>query len=237
GEIAAAYAAGGLDATDALLIASHRARLMGEGEASLTPENQGAMAVVEMTAADIEALDNDIEPAVYAGPGMTTVGGPRQQVLDLVEKLEADGKFARALNVKGAGHTSAVEPFLGELAAEIAGIAARPIHTTLFSSVDRGTVYQTGTTVHTDEYWIRRTRHPVYCQDGTQQALPPGHDQLLASPPHAVAVMRMMKSASSVGKADTQLLISLKRKIVPSEALLDLLTKLYVTGTPFDFAQ
>src|SRR5699024_8826450 len=88
GEIAAAYAAGGLKDKDALLIASHRARLMGEGEASLTPENQGAMAVVEMTAADIEALDSDVEPAVYAGPGMTTVGGPRQQVLDLVEKLE-----------------------------------------------------------------------------------------------------------------------------------------------------
>src|SRR5699024_8795183 len=86
---------------------------------------------------DIEALDSDVEPAVYAGPGMTTVGGPRQQVLDLVEKLEGEGKFARALNVKGAGHTSAVESFLGELAAEIAGIEAHPIHTTVFSSLAR----------------------------------------------------------------------------------------------------
>ena len=237
GEIAAAYAAGGLDATDALLIASHRARLMGEGEASLTPENQGAMAVVEMTAADIEALDNDIEPAVYAGPGMTTVGGPRQQVLDLVEKLEAEGKFARALNVKGAGHTSAVEPFLGELAAEIAGIAARPIHTTLFSSVDRDTVYHPGTTVHTDEYWIRMTRQAVYFQDATEQALAAGHNQLVEISPNPVALMGMMNTAFSVGKADAQLLISLKRKVDPSESLLDLLAKLYVTGTPVDFAK
>ena len=235
GEIAAAYAAGGLKDTDALLIASHRARLMGEGEASLTPENQGAMAVVEMTAADIEALGNDIEPAVYAGPGMTTVGGPRQQVLDLVEKLEGEGKFARALNVKGAGHTSAVEPFLGELAAEIAGIEARPIHTTVFSSVDRGTVYQPGTTIHTDEYWIRMTRQAVYFQDATEQALAAGHNQLVEISPNPVALMGMMNTAFSVGKPDAQLLISLKRKVDPSESLLDLLAKLYVTGSPVDF--
>ncbi|MDN6135986.1 polyketide synthase Pks13 [Corynebacterium sp.] len=235
GEIAAAYAAGGLKDTDALLIASHRARLMGEGEASLTPENQGAMAVVEMTAADIEALGNDIEPAVYAGPGMTTVGGPRQQVLDLVEKLEGEGKFARALNVKGAGHTSAVEPFLGELAAEIAGVEARPIHTTVFSSVDRGTVYQPGATIHTDEYWIRMTRQAVYFQDATEQALAAGHNQLVEISPNPVALMGMMNTAFSVGKPDAQLLISLKRKVDPSESLLDLLAKLYVTGSPVDF--
>ena len=235
GEIAAAYAAGGLKDKDALLIASHRARLMGEGEASLTPENQGAMAVVEMTAADIEALDSDVEPAVYAGPGMTTVGGPRQQVLDLVEKLEGEGKFARALNVKGAGHTSAVEPFLGELAAEIAGIEAHPIHTTVFSSVDRAMVYQPGATIHTDEYWIRMTRQAVYFQDATEQALAAGHNQLVEISPNPVALMGMMNTAFSVGKADAQLLISLKRKVDPSESLLDLLAKLYVTGTPVDF--
>ncbi|MDN5784172.1 MAG: acyltransferase domain-containing protein, partial [Corynebacterium casei] len=235
GEIAAAYAAGGLNDKDALLIASHRARLMGEGEASLTPENQGAMAVVEMTAAEIDALDSDVEPAVYAGPGMTTVGGPRQQVLDLVEKLEDEGKFARAMNVKGAGHTSAVEPFLGELAAEIAGIEPRPIHTTVFSSVDRATVYQPGATIHTDEYWIRMTRQAVYFQDATEQALAAGHNQLVEISPNPVALMGMMNTAFGVGKADAQLLISLKRKVDPSESLLDLLAKLYVTGTPVNF--
>ena len=50
---------------------------MGEGEASLSDAEQGAMAVVELSAEDIAALDGNIEPAVYTGPGMTTVGGPR----------------------------------------------------------------------------------------------------------------------------------------------------------------
>ncbi|WP_165243215.1 type I polyketide synthase [Corynebacterium lizhenjunii] len=235
GEIAAAYAAGGLSAEDAMLIACHRARLMGEGEAMLTEETQGAMAVVEMSAAEIAALDSDIEPAVYAGPGMNTVGGPRAQVLELVEKLEQEGKFARVLNVKGAGHTSAVEPLLGELAAEIAGVEARPLHTTLFSSVDKAVIYRPGATVHTDEYWLRMTRHAVYFQDATEQALAHGHSQLVEIAPNPVALMGMMNTAFSVGKPDAQLLYTFKRKVDETESLLDLLAKLYVAGAPVDY--
>ncbi len=235
GEIAAAYAAGGITADDAMLIACHRARLMGEGEASLTEETQGAMAVVELSAEEILALGNDIEPAVYAGPGMNTVGGPRQQVLDLVERLEQEGKFARALNVKGAGHTSAVEPLLGELAAEIAGIEARELHTTLFSSVDRAVVYRPGQRVHDSEYWLRMTRQAVYFQDATEQALAHGHTQLVEISPNPVALMGMMNTAFSVGKADAQLLYTFKRKVDESDSLLDLLAKLYAAGAPVDY--
>lgn len=236
GEIAAAYAAGGISARDAMIIACHRARLMGEGEASLSDAEQGAMAVVELSAEDIAALDASIEPAVYTGPGMTTVGGPRQAVLELVEKLGDEGKFARALNVKAAGHTSAVDPILGELEAAIAGMEARPLHTTLFSSVDKGEVYRPGTTVHDEDYWLRMTRYPVYLQDATEQAFAAGHTQLVEISPNPVALMGLMSTAFAVGKADAQLLYSLKRKVDPTESLLDLLSKLYVTGTPVNFA-
>ncbi|MER0093436.1 beta-ketoacyl synthase N-terminal-like domain-containing protein [Corynebacterium sp. KPL2838] len=236
GEIAAAYAAGGISARDAMIIACHRARLMGEGEASLSDAEQGAMAVVELSAEDIAALDTSIEPAVYTGPGMTTVGGPRQAVLELVEKLDDEGKFARALNVKAAGHTSAVDPILGELEAAIAGMEARPLHTTLFSSVDKGEVYRPGTTVHDEDYWLRMTRYPVYLQDATEQAIAAGHTQLVEISPNPVALMGLMSTAFAVGKADAQLLYSLKRKVDPTESLLDLLSKLYVTGTPVNFA-
>ncbi|ERS51107.1 MULTISPECIES: type I polyketide synthase [unclassified Corynebacterium] len=236
GEIAAAYAAGGISAQDAMIIACHRARLMGEGEASLSDAEQGAMAVVELSAEDIAALDASIEPAVYTGPGMTTVGGPRQAVLELVEKLDGEGKFARALNVKAAGHTSAVDPILGELEAAIAGMEAHPLHTTLFSSVDKGEVYRPGTTVHDEDYWLRMTRYPVYLQDATEQAFAAGHTQLVEISPNPVALMGLMSTAFAVGKADAQLLYSLKRKVDPTESLLDLLSKLYVTGTPVNFA-
>src|SRR5699024_3887076 len=99
-----------------------------------------------------------IEPAVYAGPGMTTVGGPRDAVVQFVEKLESEDKFARLLNVKGAGHTSAVEPLLGELAGEIAGIEPLPLQIPLFSSVDQGVTYPVGAVVHDADYMLRCTR-------------------------------------------------------------------------------
>ena len=237
GEIGAAYASGGISAEDAMLIACHRARLMGEGEASLSDDQQGAMAVVELSADDIDALPGNIEPAVYTGPGMTTVGGPREEVLALVEKLDGEGKFARALNVKAAGHTSAVDPLLGELYAEIAGVEARPLHTTLFSSVDRGKAYRPGAVVHDEDYWIRMTRHAVYLQDATESAFDAGHTQIVEISPNPIALMGLMSTAFAVGKADAQLLYSLKRKVDPTESLLDLLSKLYAAGAPVDYTK
>ncbi|QRP61887.1 polyketide synthase Pks13 [Corynebacterium minutissimum] len=237
GEIGAAYASGGISAEDAMLIACHRARLMGEGEASLPDDQQGAMAVVELSAEEIGALPGNIEPAVYTGPGMTTVGGPREEVLALVEKLDGEGKFARALNVKAAGHTSAVDPLLGELYAEIAGIEARPLHTTLFSSVDRGKAYRPGTVLHDEDYWIRMTRHSVYLQDATESAFDAGHTQIVEISPNPIALMGLMSTAFAAGKADAQLLYSLKRKVDPTESLLDVLAKLYVAGVPVDYTK
>lgn len=240
GEIAAAYAAGGLRAEDAMLIACHRARLMGEGESLLTGDAQGAMAVVELSAEQIAAYAAQekfagVEPAVYAGPGMTTVGGPRAAILRLVETLEDEGKFARALDVKGAGHTSMVEPLLGELEGAIAGIEPQPLHTPLFSSVDK-IQHQRGAVVHDDNYWLQMTRQPVYFQDAVASALAHGHNTMVEISPNPVALMGMMNTAFSLDKANAKLLKTLKRKEDSAQNLLALLAQLYVLGQPVDFS-
>lgn len=241
GEIAAAYAAGGLRAEDAMLIACHRARLMGEGENALTGDAQGAMAVVELSAQQISDYAEQeefagVEPAVYAGPGMTTVGGPRAAILRLVEKLEEEGKFARALDVKGAGHTSMVEPLLGELEGAIAGIEPAPLHTPLFSSVDK-IHHQRGAVVHNEDYWLEMTRQPVYFQDVVTSAFAHGHNTMVEISPNPVALMGMMNTAFSVDKANAKLLKTLKRKEDSAKNLVDLLAQLYVLGQPVDFSQ
>lgn len=243
GEIAAAYAAGGLSDRDTMLIASHRSRLMGEGEKSLPEDQLGAMAVVELSTEALEEFNAghaelpDIEPAVYAAPGMTTVGGDRKAVIALVEELEKEGKFARLLNVKGAGHTSAVEPLLGELAAEIAGIEPQPLQIPLFSSVDQGVTYPVGSVVHDADYMLRCTRNSVYFQDATEAAFAAGYNTLVEISPNPVALMGMMNTAFTVGKPDAQLLFTLKRKVSEAESLRDLMAKMYVAGAPVDFGQ
>lgn len=241
GELAAAYAAGGLSAADVMRVACHRARLMGEGEASLPEDQLGAMAVVELGAAELETAIAahpeyaGIEPAVYAGPGMTTVGGPRAAVTALVEALQGEGKFSRLLDVKGAGHTSAVEPLLGELAAEAADITPLPLTIPLYSSVDQGVVYQPGQVVHDADYWLRCTRGSVWFQTAIEGAFAAGHEVLVEVSPSPVALMGMMNTAFAAGKPDAKLLYTLKRKVPPVQSLRDLLAKLYVTGVNVDF--
>ncbi|MCS4492054.1 polyketide synthase Pks13 [Corynebacterium sp. ES2715-CONJ3] len=241
GEIAAAYACGGLSANDAMLIACHRSRLMGEGEKSLSEEDYGAMAVVDYSAEEIAQLGAEhpefaaIEPAVYAAPGMNTIGGPRDAVIKLVDLRQEEGKFARLLNVNAAGHTSAVDPILGELAAEISAINPRPLTIPLFSSVERGEVFEAGQIVHDADYFVRCTRQPVYFQAACEQAFAHGHRMLVEISPHPVSAIPLMNTAFNVNKPDAQLLFCLKRKEDPALTLSDLLAKLYAAGAPIDF--
>ena len=242
GEMGAAYGAGGISARDAILIACHRARLMSEGEEMIAGTAQeGAMAVVELSReelADFIAAHPEAqgaEPAVYAGPGMTTIGGPSTAVDFVVAALEAEEKFARKLNVRGAGHTSMLDPILGDLAAELAGVEPMPLKVPLFSSVDRGVVYRAGETVHDADYFLRMTRHSVYFQDATEAALNAGHTTLVEIAPNPVAVMGMMNTAFGAGKPDAQLLFTTKRKVDEVSSLLDLASKLYVQGVDVDF--
>ncbi|MDY6050332.1 MAG: polyketide synthase Pks13 [Corynebacterium sp.] len=233
GEIAAAYACGGLSAADAMIVACHRSRLMGEGEKMLTGDRQGAMAVAEVSAEEI-ATYKGIEAAVFAGPGMTTVGGLRGDIEAMTAALEAEGKTVRQLNVKGAGHTSALDPILGELAAECAGITPQPITIPLFSSVDRSVIYQPGTVIHDVDYWLRCTRQPVYLQDATEQAFAAGHTTIVEIAPNPVGILGMVNTAFFVGKADATITYTLKRKVPEEQSLTSLLAQLYAHGVPVD---
>ncbi|MGO1276140.1 MAG: beta-ketoacyl synthase N-terminal-like domain-containing protein, partial [Corynebacterium variabile] len=59
GEIAAAYAVGGLSMADAVRIACHRARLMGEGERLLPEDKLGAMAVIDLGVEELTQFEAD----------------------------------------------------------------------------------------------------------------------------------------------------------------------------------
>lgn len=236
GEIAAGYAVGGLSMPDAMRVACHRSRLMGEGESFLDEADQGAMAVVELGVDALASFQKEhpefdqVEPAVYAAPGMTTVGGPREPVQKLVEHLEGEGKFARMLDVKGAGHTSMLDPILGELHFEIADIQAQPIHTTLYSTVHRGEVYQPGEKVHTAEYYVHCTRYPVWFSDATGKQFDDGFRTFVEFSANPVALMPLMNNAFAHDAGESKLVYLLKRKENSLETLEAALAELYVRG-------
>ncbi|MEU4316681.1 polyketide synthase Pks13 [Nocardia sp. NPDC024068] len=240
GEVAGAYISGGLPLEDAVRVICARSRLMREGEEMLTDDDVRNMALVELSAEDVAAMlpeYPDIEVAVYAAPTNTVIGGPVEQVAAIVARVEEAGKFARVLQTKGAGHTSQMDPLLGELAAELAGIEPTALKVGLYSTVDKEQYYAPGhDPVHTEGYWVKNMRHSVYFTNAVRAAVDSGITTFLELAPNSVALMQVLGTTFAAGLPDAQLIPTLKRKEDESAAVIAALAQLYVHGHAVDLA-
>ncbi|MBV9351637.1 MAG: acyltransferase domain-containing protein, partial [Mycobacterium sp.] len=175
GEAASAYFAGGLSLKDATRAICSRSHLMGEGEAMLFGEYIRLMALVEYSAEEIKTVFSDfpdLEVCVYAAPNQTVIGGPPAQVDAIIARCEAEGKFARKFQTKGASHTSQMDPLLGELSAELQGIQPLTPTAGIFSTVHEGSYIKPGSDpIHDVEYWKKGLRHSVYFTHGIRNAV------------------------------------------------------------------
>ncbi len=234
GEVAGSYIAGGLSIEDAVRVICARSRLMGEGEAMLTDDEVRNMALVELSAHDVAELlpkYPDVECAVYAAPTNTVIGGPREQVEQIVAEVEAMGKFARILPTRGAGHTSQMDPLLGELAAELAGIEPTSLKTGLYSTVHEGLYFKPGSElIHDEPYWVKNLRHSVWFTNAVKAAVDSGHTTFLELAPNSVALMQVLGTTFAAGVHDAQLIPTLKRKEDESAGVIGALAQLYVHG-------
>ncbi|MEV6337250.1 polyketide synthase Pks13 [Nocardia vinacea] len=238
GEVAGAYISGGLVLEDAVRVICARSRLMGEGEAMISDDDVRNMALVELSAADVEAMlvdYPDVECAVYAAPTNTVIGGPQDQVAAIVAKVEEAGKFARVLATRGAGHTSQMDPLLGELAAELAGIEPTKLTAGLYSTVNKEEFYRPGSDpVHDEAYWVKNMRHSVYFTNAVKLAVDTGHTTFLELAPNSVALMQVLGTTFAAGVHDAQLIPTLKRKEDESAGVISALAQLYVHGHRVD---
>ncbi|OHT83070.1 polyketide synthase Pks13 [Mycobacteroides saopaulense] len=238
GEPASAYFAGGLSLQDATRVICSRAHLMGEGEAMLFGEYIRLMALVEYSAEELKTVFGDfpdLEVCVYAAPSQTVIGGPPAQIDAIVERCEAEGRFARKLQTKGAGHTSQMDPLLGEFAAELQGITPTSPSIGIFSTVHEGTYIRPGgDPVHDVEYWKKGMRHSVYFTHGTRNAVDAGHTTFLELAPNPVALMQVGLTTMSSGLPDAQLIATLARKEDEVESMIKSMAQLYVHGHALD---
>ncbi|MFZ2529503.1 MAG: polyketide synthase Pks13 [Rhodococcus sp. (in: high G+C Gram-positive bacteria)] len=236
GEAAGAYISGGLSLEDATRVICARSRLMGEAEAGLEGDDIRLMALVEYTAAEIADVLPDfpqLEVCVYAAPTHTVIGGPQDQVNAIVARAEAAEKFARVLQTKGASHTSQVDPILGELAAELAGIEPHRLTVDLYSSVDQETLYRAGHEgIHPVEYWTKGMRHSVYFTQAVRQALGAGHTTFVELNANPATLMSVAATAFDAGVQDGLFVQTLKRKEDESLGVLTALAQLYAHGHP-----
>ncbi|WP_345349000.1 polyketide synthase Pks13 [Rhodococcus olei] len=240
GEAAAAYVTGGLSLEDAVRVITARSRLMGEAESTLSGDDIRLMALVEYSAAEIEAVLGDfphLEVCVYAAPTHTVIGGPQPEVEAIVARAEAEEKLGRILQTKGASHTSQVDPILGELAAELAGIEPHPLTVGLFSSVDKETLYRAGhAPIHPVEYWTKGMRHSVYFTNAVRMAADAGYTTFVELAPNPATLMSVAATVFDAGVHDAQLIPTLKRKEDEEVGVLTALAQLYVHGQPVDLA-
>ena len=239
GEAAAAYFAGGLSLADATRTICARSHLMGEGEAMLFGEYIRLMALVEYSADEITGAFTDfpdLEVCVYAAPTQTVIGGPPDQVDAIIERAEAEGKFARKFQTKGASHTTQMDPLLGELAAELQGITPHPCKIGYFSTVhEGGYIRPGGEPIHDVDYWKKGLRHSVYFTQGIRHAVDNGHTTFLELAPNPVALMQVGLTTAAAGLHDAQLIATLARKEDEVDSVVAAMAQLYVYGHDLDF--
>ena len=224
GEVAAAVVAGALDVTDGLRVMATRARLLAEVDAG----GAGAMAVVELSPAELADLETDypgITVAVYASPTQCTVSGDAAEVDALVSHVELRGRLARRLPVRGAGHSPAVDAVLGRFHAELAGLGPGRAGIRCYSSVlddPRETpAFDVG-------YWAANLRRPVRFTQALAAATEDGHTVFVEVSPHpiALAAIEQTTGGAAIGLA------SGSRRLDERVAFLASLARLHVLGRP-----
>jgi polyketide synthase 13 len=238
GEAAAAYFAGGLSLADATRTICARSHLMGEGEAMLFGEYIRLMALVEYSADEITEVFSDfpgLEVCVYAAPSQTVIGGPPAEVDAIIERCEAEGRFARKFATKGASHTTQMDPLLGELAAELQGIEPHPLKIGYFSTVHEGSYIRPGEAIHDVDYWKKGLRHSVYFTHAIRNAVESGHTTFLELAPNPVALMQVGLTTAAAGLHDGQLIPTLARKQDEVDSMVAAMAQLYAYGHDLDF--
>lgn len=238
GEPASAYFAGGLSLADAARVIASRSHLMGEGEAMLFGEYIRFMALVEYSADELKTVFADfpgLEVCVYAAPTQTVIGGPPEQIDAIVARAESEGRFARKLQTKGAGHTSQMDPLLGEFSAELQGIEPMTPTVGIFSTVHEGTyIKPDGEPIHDVAYWVKGMRHSVYFTHGVRNAVDSGFTTFLELAPNPVALMQIGLTTAAAGLHDAQLIPTLAKKQDDVEAMIAAMAQLYVYGHDLD---
>ncbi|KAF2676482.1 polyketide synthase [Lentithecium fluviatile CBS 122367] len=167
GEIAAAYAAGGITMKDAILAAYFR------GLATKEKLAEGGMAAVGLGSADVRPyLIPGVVVACENSPSSTTVSGDRAALDRFVSNLQRDlpNVFVRHLLVDQAYHSHQMQPYGATYQESINGIHAEDQPTIPFFSTVTGKVIDKPGQL-TASYWRKNLESPVLFHTGVRNII------------------------------------------------------------------
>ncbi|HXS47044.1 MAG TPA: beta-ketoacyl synthase N-terminal-like domain-containing protein, partial [Solirubrobacterales bacterium] len=232
GEIAAAYAAGGLGLEDAAMLAAVRSRLISK------LAGKGAMAALALPAAELDPLlerwEGRFELAAINGPSSTIVSGDREALDELLEHCAVEDIRAREVPATIASHSPYVEVLREELLEVLAPISPRSGEIPFYSTVTGGVL----DTAELDAgYWYRNLREPVQFEQVTRSLLAEGHRVLIEVSPHPVFAFAMGETAEAVlpDPAEAAVLGTLRRDQGGPERFALSLAEAHTAGARIDW--
>ncbi len=226
GELAAACAAGVIEAADAM----HLVVARGLGMASLPAG--GAMVSVAASEEEVASMlrgCSDMAIAAVNGPRLVVAAGPAAGVAALEQQAAAASWHTSRLAVSHAFHSPLMEPMVEELGRRAAQISYRPSQLPWLSTV---TASLAGDEVTRADYWTRHVIAPVRFHQ-TMAALPEEIDTLLEVSPQPTLIAMAARAGSASGR---RLLASADRRR-EDQTLLEAAAALYQGGLDLDLAR
>jgi acyl transferase domain-containing protein len=155
------------------------------------------MALVGLPAAEVTELAPDLPElylAVISSPVQCVVTGDAAQVAELARRVSAGGGAARVLRAEGAGHSPQVDPLLGELTAQLAGLTGQPPQVRFYA-----TAQEPRTTPACDAaYWAANLRQPVQLGPAVAAAVADGLRAFVEVSPHPMLARALTESGAAV---------------------------------------
>ncbi|KAF2177009.1 putative polyketide synthase [Zopfia rhizophila CBS 207.26] len=238
GEIAAAYAAGGLTREAAWCIAYHRGRLSSQlKKSSMVP---GGMLATNVGAVEAQAYLNRVSEgqatvACINSPSSITLSGDKSAILELERLLSEDGHFARRLKVDAAYHSHHMQAIATEYREALQGIT--PAENTgtvqMFSSL-QGELVDVATLGA--DYWVANLTGRVNFNGAVEQLCQ--HSSLFVEiGPHAALKGPLMQICKQFKLKNVNYASALIRGSDASVSTLEMAGKLLLSGIPVDIAR
>jgi acyl transferase domain-containing protein len=239
GEIAAAFAAGRLSASEAITVAYYRGYAVG------LDSSDGAMAAVGLphaeAYAEIEglALVGQVTVACVNSPESVTVSGDRDAVVKLVENLSSRGVFARTLKTGGRAYHSHHMARIGQNYEDLLQTALKSLDTSFKLPVDDVTWVSTvtGQIVEGDvdtAYWRTNLESPVLFNNGVEKVFEIGKFQFIELGPHSALEMPIKQIKKKLALSDDKFsyVSALSRSKNEVDTVLRMIGQMYLRGEP-----
>jgi acyl transferase domain-containing protein len=227
GEAAAAAIAGVLPLPDAVALMFHRSRLqaMAAGD--------GTMLAVGLPEAEVGAfLSGAVCLAAVNSPKGSTLAGPRDALELVRRRMEAQGVFARFLNVDVPYHSPEMDRLRDDLVRSLAWLRPRRAQATMFSTVLARRVEgpELGA-----EYWFQNLRDPVRFAQAVDLAVDAGCDAFLEIGAQPALATSINECLAARGCGGALVVPSIRRGKPEWAALLASAGRLHVAGVGVDW--